>query len=471
MKRALLLPLALASGLLLPACGARSSLTEPGVSGECVPWTLHDGAAAQYYSPHPPAVLDDGSVVVPMAEGDADADGGAGVTWTHSLLRKIHPDGAIAWEVVGDSEGITFIAAARDAANAIYVTGVAEPGAQSVLGYAVTCAGQGPCSFVARLAQTGQPAWVKAFPSSSAADRSYLRDLAVMDDGGITLGGGFDGTLDLGCGPASGTADGAWRNLFVARLSPSGECLWSRAITLSAPALERMAVDGAGEVALVLSLDGPPGSSVDLGGGPLPFGGASHHASFAVARYAPEGAFVFAKAATCAFTFGWPSVAVTAAGEVLLSASCEGTIDLGGGPRGSLDVDRLFVTKFGATGEEIWTHDIATTSAGGQAPPAIATEPGAGFFLAGEVWPGMALLGAPVPEHALFAAAFDAGGSPSDVQTFPVTKTTGRVDVIGLSAGAGSLVLDGIFEGTLALGQSPLVSEGPQDAFVASICR
>jgi hypothetical protein len=236
-----------------------------------------------------------------------------------------------------------------------------------------------------------------------------------------------------------------------------------------------MAVDGAGEVALALSLDGPPGSSVDLGGGPVPFGSEHPQASFAVAKYAPDGALVFAKAATCEFMFGWPYVAVTGAGEVLLSASCEGTIDLGGGPRGSLDVDRSFVTKFGATGEELWTQDIATTSDGGQGPPAIATEPGGSFSLAGRVWPGMALLGEPVPEEALFVAAFDAGGSSTDMQTFPFTlptpPLTGFVDVVGVSASAGSLVLDGIFEGTLDLGPSPLVSEGPQDTFVARICR
>jgi len=471
MKRSFLLPIALASGLLLPACGARSSLTEPGgVSDECGPWTVHDGAATLVYSCKPLALLDDDSVVVPMADGVADADGGAAVTWDHNWLRKIDPDGAIAWEVGRDSEGIAFIAAARGA-DGIYVTGIADAGAQSVLGAAVNCAGEGPCSFVARLTQTGQPAWVKAFPSSSAADRSYLRDLAVTDDGGITLGGGFDSTLDLGCGPVSGTGVGASRNLFVARLSPSGECLWSRAIALSEPGGERMAVDGAGDVALVLSLDGPPGSSVDLGSGPIPFGSEHPDASFAIAKYAPDGALVFAKVATAEFTWGWPYVAMTGAGEVLLSASCMGTIDLGDGPRGSVDVDRLFVTKFDATGEELWTHDVATTSVGLQGPPVIATEPGGSFFLAGQVWPGMALLGEPVPESALFVAAFDAGGSPIDMQTFPLTPFEGAVSVIGLSASAGSLVLDGNFEGTLDLGQRPLVSEGRQDAFVARICR
>lgn len=466
MKPSFLLIPALASTLLLPACGARSSLTEPGVSRECASWTVHDGDAKQIYSCNPLALLDDGSVVLPMADGVAGSDGDTPVTWNHSWLRKIEPDGAVAWEVGRDLDGVKLIAAARGA-DGIYAAGLADDG---MLGGAGSCAGEGPCSFVARLTEAGQPAWVKTLPSNSAADRSYLRDLAITDDGGIILGGGFEGTLDLGCEPHSGTAGGAFSNLFVARLSPAGECLWSRAITLPDSGLERMAVDGAGDVALALSLDGPPGSTVDFGGGPLLFGNDSHNTSFAVAKYAPDGALVFARAATCKFTFGWASVAVTSAGEVLLSASCMGTIDLGGGPRGSPDVDRLFVTKFGATGEELWTRDIATAG-GGQAPPVIATEPGAGFFLAGEIRPDMALLTEPVQEHALFTAAFDAGGNPTDVQTFPAAPNTGLVSVVRLSAHAGSLALDGTFNGTLDLGQSPLDSEGPQDVFVTKICR
>ncbi len=99
----------------------------------------------------------------------------------------------------------------------------------------------------------------------------------------------------------------------------------------------------------------------------------------------------------------------------------------------------------------------------------IAIEPGGSFFLAGLGSPGMAILGEPVPETALFAAAFDAGGKPIDVQTFPFTRIAYG---LGLSASAaGALVLVGQFEGALDLGQGPLVSEGPRDALVARICR
>jgi hypothetical protein len=474
MQHSFLLPLALASGLILPACGARSSLTEPGAADTCAPWSVQDGAATLIYNADPLALLDDGSVVVRMVSGVADANGLPAATGNRSWLRKIDTDGEIAWEVGGEPDGVDFAATARDAANGIHVTGAAEPGTQSVLGAAITCAGEGRCSFVAKLTPAGKPAWVKAFPSSSAADWSALTNLAVTDGGRISLGGELHGTLDLGCGPLVGTTEGEHGSQFVAQLSPSGECLWSRAIGDVHPTVARMAVDDAGDIALVLALEGPAGSSIDFGDGPIPYGSEHHFASLAAAKYASDGALVFARVATSEFAFGWPYVAMTGAGEVLLSASCKGPINLGGGPTGSMDVDRLFVTKFGATGEELWTHDIATTGVGAQGPPAIATEPGGSFFLAGRVWPGMALLGEPVPQSALFVAAFDAGGSPIDNQTFPFTESaphTGFLEVLGISARAGSLVLDGYFNGTLDLGQSPLVSKGPEDAFVARICR
>lgn len=81
----------------------------------------------------------------------------------------------------------------------------------------------------------------------------------------------------------------------------------------------------------------------------------------------------------------------------------------------------------------------------------------------------MKILGKPTPETAIFVAAYDAGGEPASVQTFPLT---GDASVRGLDASAdGALVLAGGFAGTLDFGQDLLVSEGRTDSFVARICR
>ena len=455
MKHTLLHPIALVFGLILTACGARSSLTEP---EDCGWWNVYEGAVGTlHYASRDFAALDDGSVVVPMLEGIVDADD---ERWTRHWVRKLDPDGEVAWEVMGELEDLYFSVAARDPAGGVYLAGRVLPGVPSVLGATVPCTGEGACAFIARLTQAGEPTWVKFFPPNAAT----IWQLAVMEDGRITVQGSFDGTLDLGCGPASGTADDTYPNLFLARLSPTGECLWSRALVspqFFSP-FANMAVGDAGDVALAPHLtEAPPGSSIDFGGGPVPSGARP----LAIAKYAPDGAFVFAKVAADG-RGTVHQVAVTDAGEVLLSADYDGPIDLGGGPRGSEGDTRQFVTRLSATGEELWTRDIAAGEVGGSGPLALAIEPGGGFFLAGRGRGGMAILGAPVPETALFTAAFDADGQPIDLQTFPFS---GQGAYLGLSARVpGSLMLVGTLT---SVHGAQATSSDPDRALVARICR
>ena len=471
MKHSLLRPIALVFGLILTACGARSSLTDldPNRAEACGWWNVYEGAEGTlHYASLDFAVLDDGSVVVPMAEKIVSADEDTFPTLTRQWVQKLDPDGEVAWEVMGKPYELGFGAAARAPAGGVYLAGHVMPGGASVLGTVVPCAGEWPCAFLAKLTSAGEPTWVKALPPNAAV----IEHLAVMEDGRITVEGSFDGTLDLGCGPATGTADGTYRNLFLARLSPTGECLWSRALVSDqffAPFVN-MAVGETGDVALALHLtEAPPGSSVDFGGGPVQSGSSlvySH--TLAIARYAPDGALVFAKVPADGYCSAWPQVAVTGAGEVILSAACSGPIDLGGGPRGSEENSRQFVTRFSATGEELWTRDISAGKYGGGDVLALAIEPEGGFFLAGQGRGGMAILGAPVPETALFTAAFDAGGQPIDLQTFPFS---GESLDLGLSARVpGSLVLVGTFN-RVRDKEVGVSYWGPEKALVATICR
>jgi len=176
---------------------------------------------------------------------------------------------------------------------------------------------------------------------------------------------------------------------------------------------------------------------------------------------------VFARTVSGGIGTTFVKVGMTGAGEVVFVTAYDGAVDLGGGPRGTPGTSRCFVAKLGATGEEMWTRDLATGAA--EARFDLAVEAGGGFTLAGSGLSGMTILAEPTSEATLFVASYDAAGEPLDVQTFP--RTNGAY-VMGMGATAdGALVLAGGFSGTLDFGQDQLVAEGEQDAFVARICR
>ncbi len=123
---------------------ARASLTEPGVSDKCGPWVVHDGAAGTELTPiHSPSRCSTTAAswcrwrkasrtrTAARTSPGSGAGCGRSIPTARSRGRR------------GRARGVSFTAAARDAAGGIYVAGAAEPGAPSVLGAAVTCAGRG----------------------------------------------------------------------------------------------------------------------------------------------------------------------------------------------------------------------------------------------------------------------------------------------------------------------------------------
>jgi hypothetical protein len=416
------------------------------------------------------AVLDDGSVVLSTSEISPGPNGLADSGTTTERVWKVAPGGEIAWSVAGGADVFGTLVVAREPEGGVLVGGSMRPGEHEALGAALTCPGTGACSFLVRLDAAGGPTWSKVL-SAAPMNAVRLGHLAVTEDGRITVGGAFDGALDLGCGTLDGSPaipGSLFGTRFVARLSSDGACLWSRAI-VGAPTIplasEDLAVDEAGEVAVVLTLLNKPGAeTIDLGGGALPTG-AEDGQALAVARYASNGDLVFARILSAGIVPVAPQIAFTTGGDVLLSATIE-DVDPDNSTAGDADTLRHFVTRFGAGGEVRWTRDILTGRHAGS--PALAVAPGGGFFLAGQRAPDTELLGVPGANTALFVAELDDEGEPLDLRTFPFN---GERYAMGLSVGPDALVLAGGYLGTIELGQGPLVSVGLGDAYVAKICR
>jgi hypothetical protein len=208
---------------------------------------------------------------------------------------------------------------------------------------------------------------------------------------------------------------------------------------------------------------------------------------FAVAKYAATGELVFAKVASG--DIGLPgselddsssgaSVALTAAGEVLVTAGLAGPIDLGAGLRGQPARIRHFVTRLDANGNELWTRDLFEAPylwdteppyaiRSSDVPFAIAVSRGGGFFLGSFGRPGTNSLAQ--TRATPFVAAYDEGGEELDRRSFSLL---GSASLAGLEESSdGALVVAGGFQGELDFGQEPLLSKGSVDGFVATICR
>ncbi len=101
-------------------------------------------------------------------------------------------------------------------------------------------------AFIARVDTMGAVTWMRTIGDADAnkgTDDQYAADVAAMGDGNVFVTGYVAGTVNFGSGLISGPGD---TDLFVMRLDPSGQTLWSfrsgsgdsqygRAIALSGP--------------------------------------------------------------------------------------------------------------------------------------------------------------------------------------------------------------------------------------------
>ncbi|APR84571.1 Hypothetical protein A7982_09920 [Minicystis rosea] len=466
MKRAYPL-FALASGsllLMLSAC-TRSSL--PDTERTCDSWSRRDGEPEMDRSVFAALALPGGGVMA-LEKRELVLGG----RW--SGIRKHDPDGRVAWEMTLGDDGVVSDGLTRDATGGVLVAG-GIGGKGTVLGTELTCPGQDTCGFILKIDDAGTVQRTILLPGGF-----LMNTPAVTSDGRIAVEGWFYDTIDLGCGALT-AVEGDHTNRFVALLSPSGECLWSRAIVspkLNGWTQDHLAVDDAGEVALTIPLWMSSGAeAIDLGEGPVPFD-TEKGSAIAVAKYAPNGDLALAKVVTStsanpSMTVLAPNVALTRAGEVILSATHKGATDFGDGPQGSPELVRQAVTKLSATGEVLWTRDIAVGAlvevGVGPWPFTLALAPDGAVVLAGVNALGMKILDDPTPKDALYVITYEPDGDVASTQAFPLT---GRAGVPALDASQGdTLLLAGAFAGTLDIGPSPLVSEGESDAFVATICR
>jgi hypothetical protein len=192
--------------------------------------------------------------------------------------------------------------------------------------------------------------------TSHAYDQSTISGLAASHDGGILVGGSFEGTVDFGGGVTLATSDTYGTTAaFVAKLDPQGQGQWARQFGSAA---QVTAVREARSGAVVVC--GFFRGSADLGAGPMQSSGSpSGSPDMLLASYDPTGTLLWAKQFPAGI--GWAEfwdLAVDGAGDILVTGDFMGpSLDLGSGPQPFAGGDgNGFVAKLDSSGALLWSH-------------------------------------------------------------------------------------------------------------------
>ncbi|EYF07912.1 hypothetical protein [Chondromyces apiculatus] len=190
--------------------------------------------------------------------------------------------------------------------------------------------------------------WSGAYGDLAENDFSRRLKLDVDPTGNVALIGMATGILDFGGGPfGSATASSG----FLARFDVRGNHVWSRRLSTALPF--GVAFDREGNMVVTGKLTGEE----DFGGGPLvPADGTD----LFIVKLDPEGGHLWSKAFGAGGSQQGTSVAVKDTGDIVITGTVAGTIDLGGGPLES-GTGGTLIAQLDADGNHAWSRVLADT--------------------------------------------------------------------------------------------------------------
>jgi hypothetical protein len=360
-------------------------------------------------------------------------------------------------KLFGDAQAQTGRGIAVDAAGNVLLTGEIA-GTADFGGGPLTSAGNDDI-FVAKLSAAGDHIWSKRFGNNS--NRQGGTDIAVDAAGNVLFTGALSGAIDFGGGPlqSAGSDD-----IFIAKLSPAGDHVWSKAF--GTPAMfesgRMVDVDAAGNVVLGAYIDGP----VDFGGGSISTPG------LVVVKFDADGNHLWSKAIPMNNSPYEDEVVVDSAGNVFITGQFSATIDHGGGPVTSMGSTDVFVTKLSPGGNHIFTKRFG--SASGEGALSMVVDAAGNMLLTGYLY-GSGVVGSidfgggpltgGVNNLDVFLVKLDAAGGHIFSKLFggmePELSERVAVD------DAGNVFLAGIFDGTIDFGLGPMTAMGTGSIYLA----
>jgi hypothetical protein len=352
----------------------------------------------------------------------------------------------------GDSADQVCLSMAADHYGNTMVTGFFE-GSVDFGGGPLTSAG-GRDIFLAKFDRSGSHVWSKQFGDES--DQTGFC-VAVDGSGEIVLTGSFAGTVHFGGMPLT-SAGG--QDVFLARFDAAGSHLWSMAFGDAADQIGySAAIDSSGNIFVTGDLSGP----TDFGGGSLPCAGGR---DIFLARFGADSNHHWSMCFGDGSDQTGSHVATDGSGNILITGWFEGAVNFGGGSLSNLGGKDMFLAKFDTVGKYLWAQCFGSKF--DQAGNSIAAD-GAdnvvvtGFF-EGSVDFGGGFL-ASAGGRDMFLARFDAAGNHLWSQGFGDVLDQSGASVALNSAG--DIVVTGYFEESVDFGSGPLTSSGLRDIFLS----
>ncbi|MCA9668722.1 MAG: hypothetical protein KC503_24180 [Myxococcales bacterium] len=280
----------------------------------------------------------------------------------------------------------------------------------------------------------------------SGTGTSEATVLAVSSGGDVTLGGRFRG--EVGFGGALTRSRGA-EDVFIARYSATGVHRWSRALGDTTTAtVHAMAVDGAGNVVVAGSLSGV----ASLGG--LEHASGAGEAVF-VARYSPRGDYLWSRISQGTGAATVNALSIDAAGSISLAGHLKKGVSFGGATLTSSGSEDVFIARYSASGQHLWSQRFGGS---GIARPQALVVDAAGNTTIGGYFVGPTSLGGATIGTAngpsLFIARYDSGGRHVWSKAY-VGAGLSSVDAAAIDS-RGRLVVVGRASGRISVGGAEL---------------
>jgi len=365
----------------------------------------------------------------------------------------------------GDTADDRTQAVAVDRSGNVAVTGhfqgTTDFGHGSVSSYVQPNLGPTRDIFVAEYSPSGGYLWARAIGSDSSEEGKGI----ATDATGNVLVTGYQGSYAVDYGGGLQYTQ-AYNDIFIAKYSSAGAWVWSK--TVGGYGYDQgnaIAADGAGNV-FVTGYIGQGASSdigVNFGGGALFSAGQS---DVFLVKYSAAGAHIWSQRFGSTGNDIGTAVGTDSSGNVIVAGTFEGSVDFGGGALTSAGMRDIFVAKYSATGQHIWSKRFGSTgddAVYGLAVNSLGDVALSGKFQGSVSFGGTALVSAG-GDDAFVTKLSGSTGIPAWAKGF---GSTSQDIANGVAVdGSGNVVITGQFSGTVSFGGNALTSLGI-DVFAA----